>query len=107
MNHFLERIELQGFKSFAPKTVLEFPSRVTAVVGPNGSGKSNIIDALRWVLGERVASELRGGALENLIFAGPPRRPAAGFARVALVFRNQPKLFAVDAPEVVIERRTD
>jgi chromosome segregation protein len=107
MDHFLERIEMQGFKSFAPKTVLEFPSRVTAIVGPNGSGKSNIIDALRWVLGERAASELRGAALENLIFAGTPKRPAAGFARVALVFRNQPRLFSLDAPEVVIERRTD
>jgi chromosome segregation protein len=107
MDHFLERIEMQGFKSFAPKTVLDFPSRVTAVVGPNGSGKSNIIDALRWVLGERAASELRGAALENLIFAGTPKRPAAGFARVALVFRNQPRLFSLDAPEVVIERRTD
>lgn len=107
MNHFLERIELQGFKSFAPKTVLEFPSRVTAIVGPNGSGKSNIIDALRWVLGERVASELRGGALENLIFAGTPKRSAAGFARVSLVFKNTPRLFSLDAPEVIIERRTD
>ncbi len=105
--HSLERIEMQGFKSFAPKTVLDFPSRVTAIVGPNGSGKSNVIDALRWVLGERAASELRGAALENLIFAGTPKRPAAGFARVALVFRNQPRLFALDAPEVVIERRTD
>lgn len=107
MEHFLERIEMQGFKSFAPKTVLDFPSRVTAVVGPNGSGKSNIIDALRWVLGERAASELRGDGLANLIFAGTPKRPAAGFARVALVFRNQPRLFSLDAPEVVIERRTD
>ncbi|MBI2278968.1 MAG: AAA family ATPase [Candidatus Brennerbacteria bacterium] len=107
MDHFLERIELQGFKSFAPKTVFEFPSRVTAIVGPNGSGKSNVIDALRWVLGERVASELRGGALENLIFAGTPKRSAAGFARVSLVFKNHPRLFPVDAPEVVIERKTD
>ncbi|MDP3974739.1 MAG: AAA family ATPase [Candidatus Jorgensenbacteria bacterium] len=107
MNHFLERIELQGFKSFAPKTVLEFPARVTAIVGPNGSGKSNIIDALRWVLGEREAKQLRGDALENLIFAGTSKRSASGFARVSLVFKNHPRLFALDAPEVVIERRTD
>lgn len=107
MNHFLERIELQGFKSFAPKTVLEFPARVTAIVGPNGSGKSNIIDALRWVLGEREAKQLRGDALENLIFAGTPKRSASGFARVSLVFKNHPRLFTVDAPEVVIERKAD
>lgn len=107
MHGFLERIELQGFKSFAPKTTLEFPARVTAIVGPNGSGKSNLIDALRWVMGERVASELRGGALENLIFAGTPKRAAAGFARVSLTFRNTPRLFPIDAPEVTIERRTD
>lgn len=107
MTHFLERIELQGFKSFAPKTVFEFPSRVTAIVGPNGSGKSNVIDALRWVLGERAASELRGEGLANLIFAGTPKRAAAGFARVSLVFRNTPRIFSFDAPEVVIERRTD
>lgn len=107
MDHLLERIELQGFKSFAPKTILDFPSRVTAIVGPNGSGKSNIIDALRWVLGERAASELRGAALENLIFAGTPKRSAAGFARVSLVFKNHSRLFSLDAPEVVIERRTD
>ncbi len=72
MKNFLKRIELQGFKSFATRTVLEFPERVTAVVGPNGSGKSNVIDALRWVLGERETKQLLGDTLDTLIFAGTP-----------------------------------
>lgn len=104
---FLRRLELQGFKSFAQKTVFEFPDRVTAVVGPNGSGKSNVIDALRWVLGEREAKQLRGDSLANLIFAGTPKRPAVGFAKVSLVFDNSKKLFPIDAPEVMVTRRID
>lgn len=104
---FLKRLELQGFKSFAQKTVFEFPSRVTAVVGPNGSGKSNVIDALRWVLGEREAKQLRGDTLEHLIFAGTPKRPAQGFAKVSLYFENDGKTFPYDAPEIVISRRVD
>ncbi|MFA5870616.1 MAG: AAA family ATPase [Candidatus Paceibacterota bacterium] len=109
MHHstFLRRLELQGFKSFAQKTVFEFPDRVTAVVGPNGSGKSNIIDALRWVLGEREAKQLRGDSLANLIFAGTPKRPAVGFAKVSLVFDNSEKLFPLDAPEVIVSRKID
>ncbi len=103
----MTRLELQGFKSFAGKTVLEFPSRVTAVVGPNGSGKSNIIDAIRWVLGEREAKQLRGETLGNLIFAGTPKKPAVGFAKVALCFNNQKKLFPADAAEAVVERKID
>jgi chromosome segregation ATPase len=107
MTNFLARLELQGFKSFAGKTVLEFPSRVTAVVGPNGSGKSNIIDAIRWVLGEREAKQLRGETLDNLIFAGTPKKPAVGFAKVALCFNNQKKTFPGDTAETVLERRID
>ncbi|RJQ24011.1 hypothetical protein C4565_10265 [Candidatus Parcubacteria bacterium] len=108
MHHtFLRRLELQGFKSFAQKTVFEFPDRVTAVVGPNGSGKSNVIDALRWVLGEREAKQLRGDSLANLIFAGTPKRPAVGFAKVSLVFDNSKKLFPIDAPEVTVTRKID
>jgi chromosome segregation protein len=104
---FLRRLELQGFKSFASKTVLDFPSRVTAVVGPNGSGKSNVIDALRWVLGEREAKHLRGDTLGNLIFAGTPKRAPMGFARVALCFGNHDKVFPFDSEEVMLVRKID
>lgn len=107
MSTFLRRLELQGFKSFAAKTDFEFPHRVAAIVGPNGSGKSNVIDALRWVLGEREAKQLRGDTLGNLIFAGTPKRAAVGFAKVSLVFDNASKLFPIDAPEVVLTRRLD
>lgn len=104
---FLKRLELQGFKSFASKTTLEFPSRVTAIVGPNGSGKSNIIDAFRWVLGEREAKQLRGGTLENLIFSGTPKRAAVGFARVSLCFDNSNEMFEFGEREVAVERKID
>lgn len=103
----LSRLELQGFKSFAGKTVFEFPAKVVGVVGPNGSGKSNIIDAIRWVLGEREAKQLRGEGLGNLIFAGTPKKPAVGFARVDLVLDNKNRAFPVDAEEVVLSRRVD
>lgn len=105
--NFLRRIELQGFKSFAQKVSLEFPSRVVAVVGPNGSGKSNIIDAFRWILGEREAKHLRGDTLGNLIFAGTPARPPAGFAKAVLYFDNSSKLFPFDAEEIMLVRRVD
>ena len=107
MDNFLTRLELQGFKSFAGKTVLEFPSQVTAIVGPNGSGKSNVIDAVRWVLGEREAKQLRGETLDNLIFAGTPKKPAMGLARVGLYFNNHKKNLPVDAMEVALSRRID
>ena len=104
---FLKGIELQGFKSFAGKTVMSFPARVVSIVGPNGSGKSNIIDAFRWVLGEREAKQLRGGTLENLIFAGTPKRAAVGLAKVGLLFDNADRAFPVDSNEVFLERRID
>lgn len=107
MKNFLKRIELQGFKSFAGKTVLEFPERVTAVVGPNGSGKSNVIDAFRWVLGEREAKQLRGDTLNTLIFAGTPKKPAVSLAKVALYFDNESRVFPIDAEEVMLVRKID
>jgi len=107
MNIFLKRLELQGFKSFAQKTVFEFPARVTAIVGPNGSGKSNVIDAFRWVLGEREAKQLRGDTLDNLIFAGTPKRPAASLARVGLYFDNHKDVFEQAGKEVMLVRRVD
>lgn len=84
----LKSLELNGFKSFASKTILEFPKGITTIVGPNGSGKSNIIDAIRWILGEREAKNLRGDKIENLIFAGTPKRPRVSMAQVSLVFDN-------------------
>ncbi len=102
---FLKSLEINGFKSFAQKTILEFPSGITAIVGPNGSGKSNVIDAIRWLLGEREAKNLRGAKTEDLIFNGTPKRPRAGMAQASLYFDNASGLFPVDYKEVVITRR--
>ena len=77
---FLKRIELAGFKSFADKTEMEFVKGITAVVGPNGSGKSNISDGIRWVLGEQSAKSLRGGKMEDIIFAGSDSRKAVSYS---------------------------
>ena len=107
MRTFLKKLELQGFKSFAGKTVFEFPERIVGIVGPNGSGKSNIIDALRWVLGEREAKQLRGDTLGTLIFSGTPKRAPVGFAKVTLSFDNAGKLFPVETDEVELSRRID
>lgn len=104
MSHFLKKLELNGFKSFAGKTVLEFPAGIVAVVGPNGSGKSNIVDAIRWLLGERDAKNLRGGKGEDLIFAGTQKRARVGVAQASLYFDNQNKFFPVDFEEVVVTR---
>jgi chromosome segregation ATPase len=106
-HHFLKRLELNGFKSFAGKTVLEFPAGIVAVVGPNGSGKSNIVDALRWLLGERDAKNLRGARVEDLIFAGTQKRARVGMAQASLHFDNKNKFFPVDFEEVVVSRQID
>ncbi len=102
---FLKRLELNGFKSFAQKTVLEFPTGITAIVGPNGSGKSNLIDAIRWLLGEREAKNLRGAKAEDLIFAGTPKKPRASMAQAGLYFDNNKGFFPVDFSEVSVTRR--
>jgi chromosome segregation protein len=105
MSNFLKKLELNGFKSFAGKTVLEFPAGIVAVVGPNGSGKSNIVDAVRWLLGERDAKNLRGAKVEDLIFAGTQKRARVGMASASLYFENKNKFFPVDFEEVVVSRQ--
>lgn len=102
---YLKAIEVQGFKSFADKTVLEFNSGITSVIGPNGSGKSNISDAVRWVLGEQSAKTLRGGKMEDVIFAGTEHRKPMGFAEVSLTLDNSDNALPVDYSEVTITRR--
>jgi len=105
MSHFLKRLELNGFKSFANKTVLEFPAGIVAIVGPNGSGKSNVVDAIRWLLGERDAKNLRGSKVEDLIFAGTQKRARVGMATASLHFENGKRFFPVDFEEVVVTRQ--
>lgn len=102
---FLKRVELQGFKSFADKTVITFESEVTGIVGPNGCGKSNINDAIRWVLGEQSAKSLRGGSMSDVIFSGSQYRSAVNVAEVTLVFDNSKKNLNVEFEEVEITRR--
>ena len=102
---YLKKIELQGFKSFANKTIFEFDSGVTAVVGPNGSGKSNVSDAVRWVLGEQSAKQLRGGNMQDVIFAGTQTRKPQGFAYVALTLDNKDHSIPLDFDEVTVSRR--
>lgn len=103
----LQSIELHGFKSFARPTKLVFGDRLTAIVGPNGAGKSNIVDALRWVLGEPSLRLLRARRVEDLIFAGTQRRARAGMAQVTVVFNNEDGWLPVDFAEVALTRRVD
>lgn len=101
----LKGLELQGFKSFADRTVLNFENGITAVVGPNGSGKSNISDAMRWVMGEQSAKSLRGSNMQDIIFSGTQKRKPLGFAEVSLIIDNSDKQLPVDFDEVVVTRR--
>ncbi|MGN1097679.1 MAG: chromosome segregation protein SMC, partial [Clostridia bacterium] len=102
---YLKRIELQGFKSFADKTVIEVKQGITGIVGPNGSGKSNISDAIRWVMGEQSAKALRGGKMEDVIFNGTQKRKALGYAEVSMVFDNSSGFLPCEYAEVEITRR--
>ena len=102
---YLKRLELQGFKSFADKTVLEFKSGITSVIGPNGSGKSNISDAIRWVLGEQSMKSLRGSKSEDIIFAGTQARKSLGFAEVSMVIDNTDGKLPIEYSEVTVTRK--
>ena len=101
----LKKLEIQGFKSFADKTEIVFLDGVTTIVGPNGSGKSNISDAIRWVIGEQSAKNLRGAKMEDVIFAGTEARKKVGFAEVSMYLDNSDKTLPVDYSEVIVTRR--
>ena len=101
----LKALELAGFKSFADKTRFEFPKGITVVVGPNGSGKSNVVDAIKWVLGEQSVKNLRGGEMADVIFNGSTTRRPLNAAEVTLTVDNTSRLLAIDTPEVHITRR--
>src|SRR5262245_2385196 len=101
----LKRLELVGFKSFADRTRFDFAPGITGIVGPNGSGKSNVVDAVRWILGEQSAKSLRGGEMADVIFNGSSSRKSLGMAEVTVVLDNSRRLLSVDADEVQFTRR--
>lgn len=102
---FLKRIEMQGFKSFADKTIISFDYPITGIVGPNGCGKSNISDAIRWVLGEQSAKQMRGEKMYDVIFSGSADRRMQNFAEVTLVFSNENHILNSDKDEIEVTRR--
>ena len=102
---YLKSIEIQGFKSFANKILFEFHNGITGIVGPNGSGKSNVADAVRWVLGEQRVKQLRGGSMQDVIFAGTEMRKPQGFAYVAITLDNSDHQLSIDYDEVTVSRR--
>ncbi len=102
---FLKKIELFGFKSFADKTEIEFTQGISAVLGPNGCGKSNVVDAIKWVLGEQATKSLRAEKMEDVIFNGTEDRKALNVAEVTLILENNENLLQLDAAEIAIKRR--
>src|SRR5438874_12571462 len=102
---FLHRIQIQGFKSFVDRTELSFGDGITGVIGPNGCGKTNVSDAIRWVLGEQSAKQLRGDSMEDVIFNGCPTRKPLGLAEVHLTFKNDRGILPTEFSEVTLSRR--
>ncbi|MDH3246981.1 MAG: AAA family ATPase, partial [Saprospiraceae bacterium] len=100
----LQRIEIKGFKSFANETIIHFNEDVIGVVGPNGAGKSNIVDAIRWVLGEQKSKDLRLEKMSDVIFNGTKKRKASGLAYVSLTFENTKNLIPTEFQNVTIAR---
>src|SRR5947208_14305220 len=101
----LKHLEIKGFKSFADKTTLNFDEGVTGVIGPNGCGKSNIVDSIRWVIGEQKISQLRSENLESLVFNGSRTRSASGLAEVSLTFENTKNLLPTEFSTVTVTRK--
>ena len=101
----LTSLEIKGFKSFGEKTVIHFDKGVTAIVGPNGSGKSNVVDAMRWVLGEQKTRMLRSEKMENIIFNGTKTRKQASVAEVSISFDNTKNILPTEYTSVTITRR--
>ena len=102
---YLKSIEVQGFKSFANKIVFQFHEGITGIVGPNRSGKSNVADAVRWVLGEQRVKQLRGGSMQDIIFAGTENRKPMGYAYVAITLDNSDHSLPISYDEVTVARR--
>jgi chromosome segregation protein len=101
----LKKLEIQGFKSFAKKTTIEFCDEITSIIGPNGSGKSNIVDAIRWVMGEQRIKPLRAGKMEDIIFSGTTEKKALGYAQVSMTLDNASGIFKNGYDEICVTRR--
>ena len=102
---FLKNLDIFGFKSFADRTRVEFVDGITALLGPNGCGKSNVVDAIKWVLGEQASRAMRAEKMEDVIFNGTENRKPVNVAEVTLTLANESGLLPMDVPEVQIKRR--